>query len=508
MELRGRLLVSNGKLYRVAEMDVSGVLSCVALSEILKSNKSMHRLDPLTESVGDTGLNLIGVEEFSTQELSFLLRINSYINVNDVTRIVGYHSEYNRYLFVVYCINNVIHMIDIGQKDVYGLILNNGKVYLPEDLFDTYNIKENVVKHYPKVNWVRNARFYKMNFDMSLDIVETMGRLFYGMEYYASIELPFVVKCSGGTCYKVKDEGGYTIDSEYSVLTNLKSRDVGLTLLSEYMESYYDYPCIRLSDEELLKVKGILEAYGYGSIYNTLKEFNGIQSNFEIKENEEYVCIRDYGDKNTYSLHRLLLNTVFSVDGIPLYYEIRMYTLCESNSYIVLYSSRSREKCERLLHIKYGNLIRGRLLKLKEYPYEITSVVDTSTTISIRYSLRGSKKVCEGIYNKKFKSWKYLSCFDDSNMDRLFLEVTLEIFDRVACVRNYVQEKYSVYKVYGNRFCLEKHFCIGSASKFQGSRNIIYSHNGDKFLIVKWVDDVNSGMWMFSKKDKSMIKLS
>lgn len=506
MELVGRLLISNNKLYRVSEMSVSGVLKCILLKDMLKINKIMYELDPLTSVVKDTCINVIDMEEFSREELSFLSDIDKYLAIEEVIRIIGYRSEYSRYLFVVYCNNNIIHIIDIGQNDIYGLILNNGKVFLPEDLFNRYDIKEDVTKHYLNVSWTKSARFFKMNYQLSPNVVETIGRLFHNIRYYEKVDFPLLKNCSGGYCLKIENEDGYLVDKEDNILKQLYYREIGLSLLSEYMESYYNYPSIRLDEDELEKVKGILESYGYTGVYNRLKEFNGIQSNFVVKDGEESVCIKDSGIGHIYSLHKLKLCSVVSSNGIPMYYEIRMYPLCGSDSYIVVYSSVSRKNCESLLRLKYGNLIRGRLLKIKKYPYEVTSVVDTSTTISIRYTIRDSKRICEGVYNKKFGMWEQKSKFDEGDID--FLWSILAIFDKIANVRSYVQEKYSVYRVIGNRFCLERHFCIGSSSSFQGSKNIINNFTGDKFLIVKWVEDVNEGMWMFSKKDKAIIKVS
>lgn len=505
MKFEGRILIKDDKLYRVSGMNVDGVLNCFLINDMLKSNKKMYSLDPLVAIVKDTGINLLGIEEFSYLETSLLSIIDRYLDRKTVVRVVGYKSEYGRYMLVAYCSNSVIHMLDIGQSSVYGLILDNGKVYLPEDMFDRFNIKENVAKHYPGVDWTKYARFYKVSYEVSPVIMETLGRIFHGISCYSKVDLPLLIG-GEGICFKIQNEDSIIVDTEDNILKGMSYREISLTMLSEYMETYYDYPCIHLSDEELEKVKGILETYGYGSIFNRLKEFNGIQSNFEIKENEEYVCIRDYGDDRTYSLHILRLNTVFSVNGIPLYYEIRMYPLCGSDSYIVVYSSRTRENCEAVLHLRYGNLIRGRLMKFKSYPYEITNVADTDTSISIRYTLRNSKKICEGVYNKKFMKWEYKSVFEE--IDKDYLNVVLGVFDRIAGVKTYIPEKYSVYRIVGNRFCLERHFCIGTSSKFQGSRNIIYNANGTKFLIVKWRDNVNEGMWMFSKKDKSLIKIS
>lgn len=508
MKLIGKVVSSGcNKLYIVNNIDICGILSCTAVDEVGNCDKKEYRLDPLTVNVYDTEINCIGIESFSGNELYMLSKINKYIKWSEVKKVLGYSGKHGRYLFIVYMTDKRIHVIDISQSSIYGVSLCNGTANSIKDIYNVFDYKTDFSEYYPNIEFMKSAKLYKMFCDVNQSILETCGRLFHGfcMEERVDINIFGSNTCS---FFKIKYKNNSSVINAKD-LYNIDYREVRLNrkYIEDELCSYFENPCGYFNDDELLKLKGILESYNYGFMYNHVVNGNCTKSNFKVEgRNNEYLCIRDLKNNRSYSVCILRLHKVKTFNGKTLFYEVRMYPLCENGRYTIVMSSRSKSKCEKLLNCKYGNLIRGNLLKLKSFPFELVHFKDTSTYIEVRYSIRSKKEIYRGVYNKYTHEWN-LTKDSDTNEDLGFLEVLVKIFNSCTGLLNVEEDKFSIYKLTNGKFSTDFKNCIGVTCNIKDCGDIVYNNDCNKF-IIEWCNrGIRKQLWLYNKIKRSLVKL-
>lgn len=508
LDLVHKIVKCREKYYYVDSVDLEGFLLSREVSELGKSKCRSERLDPLTSSVVSLDWECIGYEDFSRLELDFMRRIDGYIDLSDINYVVGYYGKTGRYLIVVFTNSNTTHIMDIDSNSVYGIVLNKGRIDLSTGLFDLHDVRSKITDEYVGVDWVRYAKLYKMFYKPTSDVLETLGRLFFGFERCRKVILPVLKDICEGTVLKLfSSERSLVISTDcikdYIFKKEIITRDV----LNEYMNENFSKPCPSFEGEELEKVLNILKIHGYGFLIEEFKKNNGSISNYPVECREDYLCIRDSSLRSSYSLHLLRVVPVRSYAGIIMYYELRLYPLCDNGRYLVMYSSIYREKCEELLKYKNANLIRGSLLKFKGYPFEITSLVDSGDSVSIRYTIRGNKTIYNANYNKVSSELENIE-FSDTGLDKDFIDLVLKVFDKKADLLKIPETEFFIYRASGRKFILNTRHCIAIKNSFEECLSFLRSLcSNEEYLIVARESNREVNNWIFNQKTNSLINV-
>lgn len=518
MDLKGRLVSKGENYYILDKIDDYGVIHAKSAIGAVSSSSKRYSIDPFESKVMLYDERYCGYEEFSDEEMKSLLELDKRVSLREVDRVVGYKNERQDYLLVFYMNTGRIHILFLTFPEVYGLVINKGKLDMDRNEFDFSCSISDIGKRFPDVRWLENAKVFKyINGETNPCVLETIGRMLHDFSVNSKVLLPILQNYNYGEgsryAMKIKGKSGNMLVNPYALnwdfpKLKIKGTRVSRKFLAEYLESSYNHPCAYFNDEELEKVLEILKINGYEEIVEDVRMGNGKRSNFKVESTGERVCIMDANKGPLYSLHKLVIAPVKSAIGIPLYYEIRMYPLCGNASYRVLFSSCLLESCNKIIEYPYANLIRGNLLEVRDYFFSITRVIDTNVDITIRYTYHGARgKVFSATYMKGSGEWKYIEK-STTGYDEKFLSKLLDIFDSVAKVKKIVSERYVVYYKDDNGFILDDVHNVGVTTSFANCRNIIMGSDKENFLIVKYIikedEDVKENTWVYSKSQRNL----
>lgn len=505
VDYRGRIVLRGNESFLVKGIDVNGVFDCIDINDLSKNTRTLHKVDPIIQTVYKTKESILGFNNFSYEDL----QIFPTVNIEDIVTAYGYvgSSTHRGYIVVLECAH-CSYIFEILNGEVYGAKIRNCIVDISDNSFDGLISRDIEFNEYSDLLEVPTESLYKYKYYLPVSRLILLERLFSDFPNQSKVELPILSGKNGsGVCLSLFNGSEYFIRTIKDLEVHLVSDGKILPEdIYESMKEVYDYPCAHFSDEEMDKLCGILEIHGYSSIIEEVRSNNGLKSNFKVPNSDDYVCIKDYEGGNTYTVNLLRLNDVRSLNGIILYTELRMYNLCKGADYIVLCSSIDRKVCETLQKLEYSNLIRGRLVRLKSFPYELTFVQDGVENASFRYTIRGEEDIYEAEYKKKYKKWKYIK-ESELGEDTDFLNVILQTLDKIAGISNYSPTRYSVYTMLNGKVSVCNDTCVGSESKFQNCRNLIRRADGTEFLIVKWDYEKRDKMWIFNKIEKSLVRL-
>lgn len=502
MDYRGRVVLRGNDSLLVNSIDVNGIFECTELGDLLKDSRVCYTVDPIVETIYDTGDEIVNYDRFS------YLDYNIFPFIDEIRSVIGIKGiDELGYLFIIEskCYK---YIVEVLFGEIFCTRLRGMYIDLLEGMSRDVKWKNLELANYCSDLDIGDRKLYKIGYKVSDVYMSVLERMFYKIPCGSVVRLPLLTGRSGeGVCVSVYNGLEYVINT-------IKMYENGITSSGKIspedvyccMRDSYDYPCAHFNEEELDKLCGILELNGYESIVPEVIKYNGIKSNFNVPDSGDYVCIRDYNCDRTYTVNLLRVYDIKSVNGITLYSELRMYDLCKGSNYTVLCSSFSREDCEQLQKLKYANLIRGRLLRLKSFRYELTYIEDAFDSVYVRYVIRGNKEIFSARYWKENRTWEYIKSSEIGD-DNDYLNVLLQILDRTASISKYTPNRFSVYSVKDNKILLDNSTCIGSTGRFQNCRNLVSNAEGIEFLIVKWVSNIRDIMWVFNKKEKTLVRL-
>lgn len=505
MDYRGRIVLRGNDSFLVTRITVDGVFECIDLNDLMKTTKTLYMLDPIISTVYKTRELVLGYNMFSYNSFSIFPNIDIH-NIINAYGFIG-NKEDTGYVIVFECMD-CSYIFEVLYGEVYGVCIKNYTLNLSESSFIKSDCKEVNTDGYSDLLEIPSDVLYRYKYSLPEGSFVTLEKLFSYFPKGIKVELPLLSGRSGsGLCLSLFNGEEYSIRTLRDCESYLES-DGRILPEDVYvgMEDTYDYPCAYFNGVELDKLCDILLKNGYESVISDVRKNNGIKSNFKVPDSEDYIGIKDYEGDDTYTLNLLRLHDVKSINGVILYTELRMYNLCKSVDYIVLCSSFDRDVCKKLQSLKYANLIRGRLIKLKSFPYELTDIQDSVERVYFRYTVRGEETIYEAEYLKRSDKWNYI-VKSDVDDDADFLNVLLQLLDRIANVSIYEPNRYSVYVMEGGKVSINNDTCVGSVEKFQNCRNLINASKQNEFLIVKWKYDTRDCMWIFNKKEKSLVKL-
>lgn len=226
--------------------------------------------------------------------------------------------------------------------------------------------------------------------------------------------------------FPVKDLSGY--------LTKEKVKKLSRKDISDYVKSFYKYPCIHFSDEELVKVSSIFSQHGY-PINSILKKYNGRASNFYISSKNFSLAICDVQGTSSYEVRKLVCYPVKSYKGHILYYELRSYPLDEESfEYRVLSSSIHRGYIMSLIKGYYADLIRSSRVHYSGSIYYLDYFSDERDFIRI------------SCYNPSTPDVKYSSVFSKINKKWAahYEEIPFSARDFMSKMIYYFDERYGI----------------------------------------------------------------
>ena len=509
VDIRTRLVRDgSGKIFRIEKIDREGYVYGRDVDGYIKDAKALLKIDPLTQCVHMSNYSLMGRDFFSEAELGSIAGLNRGVG-EKLWNAVAYKSSRDTYVLVFESIIGMRYIYYIKYPDIYGIRIKGG--YLIHTESDYLDESISGISEFGKsesTSWIRKATLYKCrNVSANPNLMQVLGRLLFACpeEYLVKLRLwgkNFASTDLIGTVSYVND-----IDKE--VIICRQSEAVGIAegfnyhdrisrqVISRFFENVYDKPCPYFEKDELEKARDILIQNGYTSIADSLVKYNGVRANFYIND-DEYLCIRDRDTESGYSLYRLKINQVKTIMGKRLYYEIRMYPLCDERRFQVVFRSVRYESCLRLIGHPYPNLIRGNGIYLKgEYDRFIVGLRDEYSTFTIKYrNTDEASKTLSAVYDKELGRF----VGDVRSEDLEFLERALGSFDDMSGVRSLYKTRYLVYEVKDNRVIVSSdNLLFASLSGFSCAKELSSYENG-KYYIVKYKGSEVSAKTLYNPK--------
>ena len=295
------------------------------------------------------------------------------------------------------------------------------------------------------------------HYNSNKELVHCLEKLSFGVSLNVPIKLRILSQCT-----EVKDNEFIIIGSEkegyYSVISNSYLQNevrnsvtykLSRSVLSKCISSIYDFACPHFSNEELVKLNYILSNYGYEYLMKDIVRFNGKRSNFKTINDDEYICILDRIGHG-YDVGKICIAEIRDSNRNILYYEVRLFPLCENGTFSVLYSSVRKEDCKRVVNYKIA------------------------------------KEEEKWVFNNK--------C---SGKDIYFLNALLRTL--LKDCKEYKSIKYILYDA-SEKAVIDSNKSLGTYEDFSECRSFADSNTSiSKCLIVRYVEDVKSDIWLLNK---------
>lgn len=390
--------------YVIKDVDTRGILKCHKLSD--RTVNKFIDIDPL--------VNYVGVSRASCASRliiggSSLANLN-YMFTKKITACVAYRNKDEEFLLICGCEDGsyLLYKLANNGNDVYFAEVVNSRVISPKNRIYTEMVQ---LSGFP-VSF--NVKMFKLSNELvGVACYNILQGLLSSNDYSTSVDLSFLSTLDTSEEYYLvylKDIDGkdYIIPAEEcpDVLSSLNYSKVSRASVFSYIKSRYDYPCIHFSTEELEKVIGILENYGY-PLRPVLEKYDGKISNFYFKSKQFSVGIFDIPETKSYEIRKVVCEGVLSINGDVLYYELRSYPLV-GDSYRVLASSLNKDYLINLLSGRYAELLRSSQLHYTGSDYYLKEFKDEENSCKLScYLYSDPSIVYSGVYDKLSHTWSY-----------------------------------------------------------------------------------------------------
>lgn len=404
MELQDRIIKYFEDYYVVRGVDTKGVLQCMQIVDNTVSD--FTNIDPLSFNVNKLPIKCISRLIIGGSSLVNILRLIR----EDISACVAYINEESEILLLCGCKdgNYVVYKLSDEGKSVYICNVIDGEVITPKNRIYTEVIKLTGFSIHFSVN------MYKLS-DESLGV--TCYNILIGLlsnnDYTTSVDLSFLLNIKDNIQYYLmyvkSDEGRDSIMPASQCLEYIESlpqKKVHRDDVISYIQDTYDYPCIHFSEEELEKVSGILENYGY-PIKTILKKFNGKVSNFYLKSKNKSIAIFDIPDTKTYEVRVLSCEPIKSYNGSILYYELRSYALGDSSKYDILCTSFKRNIIDSIIKTRLADVIRSSKIHFHGSHCYLEYLKDMKNTLYISCGTTEDSNSFKAKLDKVNKRWYY-----------------------------------------------------------------------------------------------------
>ena len=502
-DLRSCVVEYKNEYYIILNVDVTGRLVCRTINGFMSGSSDCILINPLLNRVYKTNIRVFGPDIVTRNEKLLITGLISNSSYPDVWKMQGYRDK-NKFLLVIESIVGIRHIFYITSDCIYCSSIKGGHFIKEDNMIDRNSPLKGVkgFSNYSGMSWLREVEFYKIkNISPDPNYIEVLGRLFsYSFDNsivrFKAIEDVVTEKelsiCSiadGSRSVLIKLN---MLKSELNSMSEkLEKCQLARKDIKDYFDYVYDKPTAYFSNrEELADVCNVLILNGYADIVSSLIKYNGVRANFYLSDTES-ICILDGNGKSGYSVCRLMMVCVHSFCGKPMYYELRLYPLCESSSYRVVFTTKDYELCCTMLIYPYPNLILNNGISIRGYTDKyLMSIKDDYSTVSFRYKrYEGNNlKIVKCTYNKGTNEW--VCPYKD---DLGYLNTVLNSFDKIAGIKNIVSKHYCVYSINEDKVVMSDERVIFSSKSLKSLRRYLSSVT-DKCLVVAY------------KYDKAVIK--
>ena len=492
MRLENRMISRGDVIYFIDSVTDMGIINARTALGMVRRKSRPFRLDPMTYDLKLYDVEYLGFEEFSRVELLSLATLDPTLPVSRIRDCI-LTEENGTYLMLFKTGLSEFHVVYICAGVVYGTVVCDKNVKLEKDIYD---LSSSIVS--PLLEGHRLYRILRSG--ISGTVLSVLDKMCLGfpsgvrlrLGVYRNKEVQYAVKVRMGSGYAVIDPEEF--GSEMYGLV-LPSRSIGYSELLEYVSGN------PLDSEEIEKIHGILENYGCCVDFFT----DGYRS--IVPYGNEYICL-NRRTKRLYRIERAYIEPINSISGNPMYYEIRVKTLCESDDYYVAYSAFTKEECLEVLERGYFELLRPRLLQVDGYWFKCNRVSDDWTKIYFSYSTVEGTDVSTACYDKVVHRWSYEK--GTSDMRKQFLEKLLCKLDETANIKNNLYTRFSVYAVVDGVTVIDVKHWLGVSPTFVGCSSIVCDADGGvgDYLIVESVGNSTGRVWMYDGERKEINQMN
>ena len=484
MDLRGHLVKKVDKYYIIEDVSLSGILLAKNIDDISSKKYKNVNLDPLKTKLAVSESKLVSQGIISSMEVSIVLNLCSVITKRPVKMTTMYKLGKGRFLLV----------FQLLEKKKLLLYIDNYTIYRMKA---KYSLGKSDEIEFSDYDYIRVSHY-----NSNKELVHCLEKLSFGVSLNVPIKLRILSQCT-----EVKDNEFIIIGSEkegyYSVISNsylqneVRNRvtyKLSRSVLSKCISSIYDFACPHFSNEELVKLNYILSNYGYEYLMKDIVRFNGKRSNFKTINDDEYICILDRIGHG-YDVGKICIAEIRDSNRNILYYEVRLFPLCENGTFSVLYSSVRKEDCKKVVNYKIASLIRGSRVSLVKHPFEVLRVQDNTMSINVEYCKKSKNIVYSAVYMKEEEKWVFNNkC---SGKDIYFLNALLRTL--LKDCKEYKSIKYILYDA-SEKAVIDSNKSLGTYEDFSECRSFADSNTSiSKCLIVRYVEDVKSDIWLLNK---------
>ena len=492
MRLENRMISRGDVIYFIDSVTDMGIINARTALGMVRKKSRPFRLDPMVYDLKLYDVEYLGFEEFSRVELLALAMLDPTLPVSRIVDCI-LTEENGTYLMLFKTGSSEFHVVYICAGVVYGTVIRDKSVTLEEDIYD---LSSGIVS--PLLEGHMLYRILRSG--ISSTVLSVLEKLCLGfpsgvrlkLGVYRNKEVQYAVKVRMGSGYAVIDPEEF--GSEMYGLV-LPSRSIGYSELLGYVSSN------PFDSEEVEKIRGVLENYGCCVDFFT----DGYRS--IVPYGSEYICLNRRA-KRLYSIERAYIEPINSISGNPMYYEIRVKTLCESEDYYVAYTAFTREECLEVLERGYFELLRPRLLQVDGYWFKCNRVSDDWAKIYFSYSTVEGTEVSTASYDKLVRRWSYED--GTSDMRKQFLEKLLCKLDETANIKSNLYTRFSVYAIKDGVASVDAEHRLGVSATFVGCSGIVRMTDGGvgDFLIVESVGNSTGRVWMYDGEKKEINQMN